>query len=971
MRAGERDRRGNRYRRNIHRPDRVRRRRRSFCQAKSLTTPADLIAGHHRLPRKERHRRWRASTRLIHGSTTAINTLIERKGAKTGLIVTRGTRDVYTIGRGNRPGILQPVLPRAPAAGAAPLTLRGRRAAARVRRGATSRSTQIERSATAVQALKARGRRGGRGVLPALLRQSRARARDRRGDQRRRCRRRYISLVARDPARVPRVRAHVDHGGERLHRPEGRRLRGKPRSRASARIGFTGDLSIMQSNGGVMSPERRDAAAGRDDGIGPGRRHHRRGASRPDSSGYDNVISFDMGGTTAKASLVQRRRADDGAQAITSAAMPAAHPVMLPVVDIVEVGAGGGSIAWIDEVGALKVGPQSAGADPGPDLLPRRRHRADGHRRQRRARPPRPRQLPRRRDAARRGRRARGHRARRSPSRSAWPSIAAAEAIVEIAVAKMSLAVREVSVERGYDPRDFALVGFGGAGPLHACAIARELYIPTVIIPLLPVALLRARHAAGGRAPRLRAHLSTPTLRTRLRRRSRTICTEMADEARAVLRQQKRNAAIADRMLDMRYVGQEFTLSVRSTRRRSKRGDAQAIRKRVRRAPRAPLRPLMRPTSRSRSSTSASPPSASARRCVPERRSRAAAKPARHAHGLSSTTPTSRSICPVYDARRACRRARVRRARADRRNTASTTVMFAGDALHGRADRRTHHHRRERADMIATAARSRHARSHPQRAARHRQRNGGRPAAHILQHDDLRGAGLLHRAARRQGRSDLAECRRRVAFRRRPRRHHRGRHEAVRRDGFKPGDVIITNHQAVAASTSTTSSSTCRSSSSGELMMFAMVRAHWIDVGGMSTGFGAGADGRRSLDGRPAARPDQDLRGRQARREDLPGHQGQHPLSRILARRHAIADGRLPARRSGASTSCSPSTARKRCSAAIEQHLRRDRAEVPQGRRADSGRRLRGASVLDDDGARQGRSGARSTSRSTVDGRAT
>src|SRR2546421_12667257 len=158
---------------------------------------------------------------------------------------------------------------------------------------------------------------------------------------------------------------------------------------------------------------------------------------------------------------------------------------MLPMIDVVEVGAGGGSIAWRDDIGALKVGPQSAGADPGPicyrgggseptitdanvvlgrldpDNFLGGEMKLDA-------------------DAARRG----------IEEKIAGPlkmdAIAAAEAIVEIAIAKMSLAVREVSVAKGYDPRDFALVASGGAGPLHVAAIARELYIPKVIVPLYP-----------------------------------------------------------------------------------------------------------------------------------------------------------------------------------------------------------------------------------------------------------------------------------------------------------------------------------------------------------------------------------------------------------------------------------------------------------------------------------------------------
>jgi N-methylhydantoinase A len=186
--------------------------------------------------------------------------------------------------------------------------------------------------------------------------------------------------------------------------------------------------------------------------------------------GFQNVISFDMGGTTAKASLI-RAGEPTLAPGYYVGGYASGHPVMLPMIDVVEVGAGGGSIAWRDDIGALKVGPQSAGAEPGPicygaggaeptitdanvvlgRLDPNNflggTMKLDAK-------------------AARRG----------IKQKIAGPLkldvIAAAQAIVDIAVNKMSLAVREVSVAKGYDPRDFALVASGGAGPLHVCAIA-------------------------------------------------------------------------------------------------------------------------------------------------------------------------------------------------------------------------------------------------------------------------------------------------------------------------------------------------------------------------------------------------------------------------------------------------------------------------------------------------------------------
>src|SRR5207253_1099227 len=129
-------------------------------------------------------------------------------------------------------------------------------------------------------------------------------------------------------------------------------------------IGFRGALSIMRSNGGVMMPEiatARPAAMMESGPVGGIIASAQVGCAL----GFRNVISFDMGGTTAKASLV-REGEPTMAPGYHVGGYASGHPVMLPMIDVVEVGAGGGSIAWRDDVGALKVGPQSAGADPGP-----------------------------------------------------------------------------------------------------------------------------------------------------------------------------------------------------------------------------------------------------------------------------------------------------------------------------------------------------------------------------------------------------------------------------------------------------------------------------------------------------------------------------------------------------------------------------------------------------------------------------
>ncbi len=247
---------------------------------------------------------------------------------------------------------------------------------------------------------------------------------------------------------------------------------------------------------------------------------------------------------------------------------------MLPMIDVVEVGAGGGSIAWLDDVGALKVGPQSAGADPGPicyrgggteptitdanvvlgrldpDNFLGGTMKLDA-------------------DGARRG----------IANKIAKPlkldPVAAAQAIVDIAVNKMSLAVREVSVAKGYDPRDFALVASGGAGPLHVSAIARELYIPTVIVPLFP-----SHFSALGMLLADERHDFTRTVYSDLASVDFgalvKIHDEMVKDASASLRHSEH--AAFQLQLDLRYVGQEFTLSVPVTLAQLKAGDRQIIR---------------------------------------------------------------------------------------------------------------------------------------------------------------------------------------------------------------------------------------------------------------------------------------------------------------------------------------------------------------------------------------------------------
>jgi N-methylhydantoinase A len=538
-----------------------------FVQAKSLTTPAQLVQGVIDCLRKSGLSASELDE-LIHGSTIAINTLIERKGAKTGLIVTRGTRDVYIIGRGNRPEAYnlffhrhRPLVPRhltreveerLLSSGEVHLPLDRAGVAAACRAFAAE---GIE--AVAVCFLHAYANPEHERTAGELVRTALPTA--------------YVSLsheILREYREYERISTTV------VNAYVGPKVGGYVQDLASqlGRLGFRGELSIMRSNGGVMTPEtarERPASMMESGPVGGIIASARVGTAL----GMRNVISFDMGGTTAKASLV-REGEPTMAPGYYVGGYASGHPVMLPMIDVVEVGAGGGSIAWLDEVGGLKVGPQSAGADPGPIC-----YRAGGS-------------APTITDAnvvlgrldpdnflggemkldadgAWRGI------AEKIATPLRMDTVAAAQAIVDIAISKMSLAVREVSVAKGYDPRDFALVASGGAGPLHVMAIARELNIPKVIVPLFP-----SHFSALGMLLADERHDFIRTFYSDLAALDFTallrVHREMAEEADAALR----HSAGAQRQihLDLRYVGQEFTLQVPVSVQQIEQADRQGIR---------------------------------------------------------------------------------------------------------------------------------------------------------------------------------------------------------------------------------------------------------------------------------------------------------------------------------------------------------------------------------------------------------
>jgi N-methylhydantoinase A len=415
---------------------------------------------------------------LLHGSTIAINTVLERSGAVTALITTEGFRDVYALGRGNRPDAFnldfhrpRPLVPRA-------LTFEvGERmnAAGEVLRpidpdAVAALGRQLDAlgvEAVAISFLHSYANPAHEIVAGEVLRRRHPHIFVTTSHEILREFREYerTSTTALNAFVGPRVAKYLERFEDFARRAK-----------------FSGQIGIMRSNGGTMSigEALRQPVAMMESGPVAGMIG---AAHLARLLGIRQAIGFDMGGTTAKTALI-----NDGVLPIEEGYVIGdaftGQPMQLPVVDIVEVGAGGGSIAWIDDSGGLHVGPVSAGADPGPvsygrggeqptvtdaDLL---LGRLNGNR------------------FLGGGMTLDGASAEKALAklggRVGLDATAAALGIATIADGAMSLAVRAVSVNRGVDPRDTALIAFGGAGPLHAVAIAREISIPRVIIPKLP-----------------------------------------------------------------------------------------------------------------------------------------------------------------------------------------------------------------------------------------------------------------------------------------------------------------------------------------------------------------------------------------------------------------------------------------------------------------------------------------------------
>ena len=324
-----------------------------------------------------------------------------------------------------------------------------------------------------------------------------------------------------------------------------------------ARRGFQGKFSIMQSNGGRMPAAAitKNAITALFSGPAAGVVGAIRGKG---STPYTDIITLDMGGTSTDVALVSNDQAE-----LTPMTMIDGLPVKTPVVDIVTVGAGGGSIAWVDDGGLLRVGPQSAGATPGPACYGRGGKLptvTDAH-------------LVRgtlQADSFLGGKMsvdlaAASHVIGEIAKKFNVELAEMADSIIRVAEANIVRAIQQVSTERGSDPREFALVPYGGAGPLHAARVAEDLNIDTVVVPPNAGVL-----SASGLLLSDYVHYRSQTKRLLLNEKNlnsiKSNISSLTTEAKEYLMKLgiQANKKI-ETSLEMRYVGQAFEVPVKLT----------------------------------------------------------------------------------------------------------------------------------------------------------------------------------------------------------------------------------------------------------------------------------------------------------------------------------------------------------------------------------------------------------------------
>ena len=524
---------------------------------------------------------------LVHGTTTGTNTVLERHGARVALVTTAGFEDLIEIGRQNRPKLYDLNVERDP-----PLVPRPLRWGVRERTAADG-TVLLRPSAAEIQKLCSRIKQSGAESVAVCFLFSFANPANERAVARAILRlglpvsvsheilpefREYerLSTVVVNAYLAPQVGRYLARLTQEARRRfavlrEGKRASGNSRAQP---------VYVMQSSGGITTAARaarepvRTILSGPAGGVVAAR-------WLADQLGIRRVISFDMGGTSTDVCLL------DGPARTTRETTLAGLPVAVPVLDVHSVGAGGGSLARLDAGGALRVGPESAGAVPGPVCYGRSGRQptvTDAHLLLGRLDP-----------GGFLGGEFRldtpaAHRSFEEFLRTPRPTgkglpaklktaLDLARGIVAVANANMEKALRVISVERGHDPRDFSLVCFGGAGGLHAADLSRALLLAQVIVPpnagafsALGILLSDIVKDVSQSVLRLFVPVGTGGARSL---RMRNFCEQiersfarLERQARAELRKDRlaADSAKVERSLDVRYAGQSYELAVPFTR---------------------------------------------------------------------------------------------------------------------------------------------------------------------------------------------------------------------------------------------------------------------------------------------------------------------------------------------------------------------------------------------------------------------
>jgi N-methylhydantoinase A len=492
--------------------------------------------------------------RLVHGTTVGTNAVLERRGARVAVLTTAGFRDLIEIGRTKRniPALFVPTFVRPK-----PVVERAHRFEVAERLRADGSVLLPLDPATVDAALERAAGAGAEAIAVCLLHAYLNPAHEH-----------LVADLAK--ARLPNVPVSCSADVVAEYREFERfsttvlnaylqPLMDRYLSAMEERLlasGYVHGVLTVGSSGGMMTTETARRLPIKTIFSGPAG-----GVSQAchlgAAAGVRDFITYDMGGTSTDVCLVREL-----APTITSDATLGAFPVKVPQIDMHTVGAGGGSIAWLDVDGSLQVGPRSAGARPGPacyghggteatvtdanvvlgriaatrrlggsiTIAPDRAHAAVSAL------------------------------AARLAGGMAVPALA--EGIVRIAVARMTSSIREISIQRGHDPRDFTLIAFGGAGPMHACAVAEEMGIARVLVPRYP-----GNFSALGL---LASNIKHDDVRTRVGElraqlpRLGPLFAEMEAHARRQLDREgfPPERQRLDRSLDLRYRGQAFELNV-------------------------------------------------------------------------------------------------------------------------------------------------------------------------------------------------------------------------------------------------------------------------------------------------------------------------------------------------------------------------------------------------------------------------